>query len=203
MWNGKNRAVTFSFDDGCQQDKSLIKIFNEYGLKCTFNLNSGFLGTKGTLQRNGRTVPFDKVKASEITDVYDGHEIAVHTLTHPGLCDLDEETIIRQVEEDRKALESLCGYRIAGMAYPGGGNDDRVAKIIEKNTPIKYARTVTSTYGFYRQDNLMRFNPTVHFIETDKLFGLCDAFLNSEDENPRLFYIWGHAFETDAGYNFS
>lgn len=42
MWNGKKKAVTFSFDDGVTQDIRLIEIFNKYGLKGTFNLNSGF-----------------------------------------------------------------------------------------------------------------------------------------------------------------
>ena len=47
MWNGKNKAVTFSFDDGVLQDKRTIEILNKYGLKATFNLNSGKFGTNG------------------------------------------------------------------------------------------------------------------------------------------------------------
>ena len=40
MFNGKNKALTFSYDDGVYQDARLAEIFNRYGLKCTFNLNS-------------------------------------------------------------------------------------------------------------------------------------------------------------------
>jgi hypothetical protein len=40
MWNGKNKAFTFSFDDGVLQDIRAIEIMNKYGLKGTFNLNS-------------------------------------------------------------------------------------------------------------------------------------------------------------------
>ena len=29
MWNNKNKAVTFSFDDGVTQDKRLIEILNK------------------------------------------------------------------------------------------------------------------------------------------------------------------------------
>ena len=43
MWNGKKKAVTFSFDDGVTQDIRLIEILNKYGLKGTFNLNSGLM----------------------------------------------------------------------------------------------------------------------------------------------------------------
>ena len=49
MFNGKNKALTFSFDDGVTQDERLINIFNKYGLKGTFNLNSEFLGKNGNL----------------------------------------------------------------------------------------------------------------------------------------------------------
>ena len=35
MWNGKLKAVTFSFDDGVTQDIKLIEILNKYGLKAT------------------------------------------------------------------------------------------------------------------------------------------------------------------------
>ena len=52
MFNGKNKALTFSYDDGVTQDKRLIEIFNKYGLKATFNLNSELLGLDGELIRN-------------------------------------------------------------------------------------------------------------------------------------------------------
>ena len=35
------KAVTFSYDDGIEQDRRLVEIFNRYGMKCTFNLNTG------------------------------------------------------------------------------------------------------------------------------------------------------------------
>ena len=44
MFNGKNKAFTFSFDDGVLQDIRFIELINKYGLKCTFNLNSEFFG---------------------------------------------------------------------------------------------------------------------------------------------------------------
>lgn len=41
MWNGKKKAVTFSYDDGVTQDRRLVEMMNTYGVKGTFNLNSG------------------------------------------------------------------------------------------------------------------------------------------------------------------
>ena len=163
MWNGKKKAVTFSFDDGVSQDIRLIEIFNKYGLKGTFNLNSGFLGLDGTLDRNGRTVRHDKIAEDKIKEVYKGHEVAVHTLTHPNLTGLEKDEIIRQVECDRERLSEICGYEVVSMAYPCGGvnNDDRVAEIIKNNTGVRFARGLDSTYSFDLQENLLRFKPTV------------------------------------------
>ena len=53
MINGKNKFITFSYDDGVTQDKQLIEIFNKYNLKATFNINSELLGQPGSLVRNG------------------------------------------------------------------------------------------------------------------------------------------------------
>ena len=200
MWNGKKKAVTFSFDDGVTQDIRLIEILNKYGLKGTFNINSGLLGLPGKLERNWGTVNHTKVKASQVKALYAGHEIAVHSLTHPTLVGLDEETIIRQVEEDRKALEELCGYPIVGMAYPNGPNDDFVAGVIAKNSPIQYSRTTESTHSFtVQKENLLRYNPTVYYIE-DCFEEIVDKFLDSESDEDQLLYIWGHSYEMDAKY---
>ena len=50
------KAVTFSYDDGVTQDIRLIELLNQYGLKCTFNLNSELLGKKGILIRENKRI---------------------------------------------------------------------------------------------------------------------------------------------------
>ncbi len=201
MWNGKKKAITFSFDDGVMQDIRLIEILNKFGLKATFNLNSNLLGTENSLELNGKIVRHDKISPNEVKKVYQGHEIAVHTLTHPNLTRLKEDEIVYQVEEDRKKLSKLFGYEVIGMAYPCGGvnNDDRVAKIIKEKTGVKYARTITSTHKFDEQNNLFRFNPSVYYIDCD-FEKIVDRFLNLQADIPQLLYIWGHSYEMDAGY---
>lgn len=200
----KLKAVTFSYDDGVTQDKRLVELFDKYGLKCTFNINSELLGLDGALVREGVTVTHIKNKPEEIKEIYRGHEVAVHTLTHPMLPTLEDSEIIRQVEEDRKNLSALVGYEVVGMAYPCGGvnNDERVAEVIKNNTGVKYSRTITSNYSFDLQDgNLFRFNPTVyHHREFDRAFELAREFIELKTDTPKIFYIWGHAYEFDI-YN--
>lgn len=202
MVQRKMKAVTFSYDDGVTQDRRLIKLFNRYGLKGTFNLNSGFFGRAGSLIREGGvTVPQVRPQAEEIPEIYRGHEVAAHTLKHPFLPSIEDDAeIIRQVEEDRLALSELVGYEVVGMAYPGGGDnfDDRVAKLIRENTGIKYARTILSSGNFEEQEDLIVFRPTVyHHEEFDKMFELAEEFIALKPTTPKIFYIWGHAYEFD------
>ena len=39
--DGKSKALTLSYDDGVVQDIRLIEILNKYGIKATFNINTG------------------------------------------------------------------------------------------------------------------------------------------------------------------
>ena len=201
MFQGKKKALTFSYDDGVTQDIRLIELFNKYGIKATFNLNSELLGMDGELLREGVKVSHIKNKPQEIKAIYSDHEVAVHTLTHPNLRTvLQDEEIVRQVEQDRLNLSELCGYEVVGMAYPCGGNcyDERVISFIRENTGVRYARTTNSTYKFDRQLKLLEFNPTVyHHMEMDKMFELGEQFLNMKAEEPQIFYVWGHAYEFD------
>ena len=194
----KNKMVTFSYDDGVTQDIRLIELLNKYDLKCTFNLNSELLGKNNCLTRNGSRIAHYKIVPKDVKSIYEGHEVAVHTLTHPRLTELDKDEIIRQVERDRENLEELVGYEVVGMAYPCGGvnNDDRVAEIIRNNTGVQYSRTITSTYSFDEQDNLFRFNPTIHIID-GRCEEICRRFLEAEFDEPKLLYIWGHSYEFD------
>ena len=200
MWQGKNKAITFSFDDGVLQDVRTVEILNRYGLKSTFNLTSGLLGVNMQLHiGNNVYVDHNKVLPAQVKDVYAGHEVAVHTVKHPNLTTLSEEEIVEQVEGDRETLSELCGYPVVGMAYPCGGvnNDDRVADVLRRRTPIRYSRTITSTHNFDLQENLLRFNPTVYWVESC-LEEIVDEFLALKTDKPQLLYIWGHSYEADG-----
>ena len=197
------KILTFSYDDGTTQDIRLAELFHKYGMKATFNLNSGLFGRKKELIRCDVPVRWDQIEATDVKHVYEGHEVAAHTLTHPLLPKQSDEEIVRQVEEDRLALSSLCGYEVVGFAYPGGGENynAHVADLIRKKTGVRYARTIRPSLRFEKQENLFEFKPTVHhFAGWEQLFTLGEQFLSLPADADALFYIWGHSFEFDI-YN--
>lgn len=195
MWNGKNKAITFSFDDGVTQDARCVEILNKYGLKATFNVNSGLLGREGTLCNGKRTVRHDKIEPAEVAKIYAGHEVAVHTLTHPNLTKLSDDKMVYEVEEDRKKLSELCGYEVIGMAYPGGHYDDKTKKLLRERTGVRYARTASSVYSFELPKDLLAVDGMYYCDE--RLESVIDEFLALETDKPQLLYIWGHSYEMD------
>ena len=208
MFGGKRKVVTFSYDDGVWQDRKLVELFNRYGLRGTFNLNSEQFGRENdTATYFGKTIVVDTIKPEEVATLYKGHEVAVHTLTHPNLTQCSDEEIVRQVECDRVNLSGLAGYEVIGMAYPCGGvnNNDHVARVIKENTGIRYARTITSTGEFEFPSNLYRLNPSIYHLadckSPDAMSGRLDDLMEKAEEFLRadrgLFYVWGHSYEFD------
>lgn len=186
MFNGKMKAVTFSYDDAPFQDRRLVEIFNKYGLKCTFNVNSGLFG------QGHRTI-----MPEEMPSLYKGHEVAVHTLTHPHLENMtDDAEIVKQVEDDRKYLSEIMGYNVVGMAYPFGTYNDNVVKLIDEQTGVLYSRTVRATCNFDVQTDLLRFHPTCHHKHPD-VFEMAKKFIEMKPDTPQVLYIWGHSYEFD------
>lgn len=190
------KAVTFSYDDGVTQDLKLIEILNRYGLKATFNLNSGGFGTRESKFIDGVLVYRDKVFSHDVKHIYEGHEVASHTVNHPDLTKLDDDTIVYQIEEDRKRLSDLVGYEIKGFAYPCGYVDERVISVLKEKTGIKYARSVRITEDFELQKDLydMAFT-TRNFGEN--FLKLAKDFVELKTEEPKIFSVWGHAYEFD------
>lgn len=190
---GKAKALTFSYDDAQHFDRELVAIFNKYGVKATFHLNSG------TLDGGNEYVSF--IKKDEVPELYKGHEVAVHGVEHKCLTMLGKHQMIMELEEDRKALESLTGYMVQGMSYAFGFYSDEVIDAA-KSVGIKYSRTVNSTNGYFPPVNFMAWDPTCH--HDGNLMELGKGFLALPDfiELP-LMYVWGHSFEFGRKNDFS
>ncbi len=202
MFKGKNKAITFSYDDGVLQDTRLLEILNKYGLKATFNMNSELLGSEIDLIIEGKSVSAKKNKPENIKYIYEGHEVAAHTLRHPNLISIkDEKEIIRQVEQDRLNLSAIVGYEVRGMAYPCGAPncDERVAEIIKNNTGIQYARSFDVDGTFNVHKDIYQYKGTMsHWMNWESFFDVGKKFLNTDTNEPQLMYIWGHSFELDV-----
>ncbi len=189
------KYLTFSYDDGVRQDIRLIEMFKKYGLKATFNLNSGSLGHVGHIVHDGFDVCFDKVRPDEVGQIYEGFEVACHGVEHRNFPSLTEEELDREVVLDKQALEALSGQTILGGAYPCGVYDTTIPARLRARG-IFYCRTIKDTHTFSIPEDFALWHPTCHDHD-ERALELADRFLAQESEQDSVFYIWGHAFELD------
>lgn len=203
--NAKRKALTFSYDDGVEQDIRLMEIFNKHGLKGTFNLNGQPLETaeytwpEGTIHR--------RMGYKMALETYGGepgrnHEIAIHSYTHPFLDRIPRALANYEVAKDREVLEKLFDRLIRGCAYPMGTFSDMTVDVLRDND-IAYARTTVSTGNFSVPTDWLRMPATCHHNDS-RLFDLAETFVGGNPgawDTPWLFYVWGHAYEFDADNN--
>ena len=199
--DNKTKVVTLSYDDGVVQDIRLMEIMDKYGLKGTFNINTGCYESEDA----EREQFYGRLKKSEAMDLYigSGHEVAVHALTHPFLERISEPEIIYEIMEDRKNIAQDYKTTARGMAYPFGTYDDRVLRIL-KDCGICYSRTTKSTHNFNFPTNWLTLHPTCHHND-ERLMELADRFVNEPERfaQSRMFYLWGHSYEFDDHDNWN
>lgn len=176
---GKHKALTMSYDDGRPEDRRLVSIFNEHGIKGTFHLNSGLLE--------------NRIQPEEYAELYAGHEISCHTLTHPSIARCPAEQVVWQVMEDRKRLEAAAGYPVRGLSYPNGSYSDSI-KALLPSLGIRYSRIVGNSEGFSLPDDPYAWKATCH--HNHKLMELAETFVGlNRTQHLYLMYVWGHSYE--------
>lgn len=200
LWpGGTTKALTLSYDDGVSQDKRLVQIFNKHKLRATFNLNSGMQDECNQWINNG--IVIKRINVDEIKELYIGHEVAIHSLSHPHLENLSKELVLKEILQDRKNLEKTFGYMVRGMAYPYGNYNETVLEVL-KTCGIEYSRTTAENERFNLPKNCLEWDPTCHH-KNSKLMDLAKAFINNQFESQSLFYVWGHSYEFDVDDNWS
>lgn len=183
----RNKALTISYDDGLWSDVHLLEILNRYGIRGTFNLNSGCMTEE-------RRIGKEKIPA-----LYKGHEIATHGVKHLILARCPMTDVVKEILEDRQALEGLTGEIVCGHAYPNGSYSPEI-KTLLPSLGIHYARTATDTGLYTHPQDFYEWNPTCH--HNNRLMYHAKEFLSFDlPQFQYLFYVWGHSYEFDRDNN--
>lgn len=176
---GKHKVLTMSYDDGMIYDRRLVSIFNTYGIKGTFHLNSGI---------DDRRTPQE-----EWAELYKGHEISCHTVLHPTIARSPIDQVAVQVLEDRRRLEEIAGYPIRGMSYPNGSWTPQIAQLLPM-LGIEYCRVVGNTDDFSMPQNYLTWKATCH--HNHNLLENGRRFLDlHKTQYLYMMYVWGHSYE--------
>ena len=188
---GKTKAFNITYDDGVTQDVPFITMLNRYGIKATFNLNSQLM-QNGFTWRHECGMDITRLRPAEIGDLYEGHEIASHTLTHPYMDGLSDEELYRQLGEDKKNLEALFGRKVAGFAVPFDYFDDRIARCAEKYG-FEYARTSDVTLSYTPCRDWHHWKTGIYHVMPE-LVPYVEGFLKTNEELA-LCQIVGHSYD--------
>jgi peptidoglycan/xylan/chitin deacetylase (PgdA/CDA1 family) len=122
-------VVSLTFDDGNSDQLAAQPILKSHGMKGTFFVNTGRIGTSGAFtQSNLQSLAAD------------GNEIAGHTVSHPDLTTIDSGEAARQICNDRVTLHNW-GFHPTSFAYPFGHTNAQVEQIV-RNCGYNSAREV-------------------------------------------------------------
>ncbi|MAD96067.1 MAG: hypothetical protein CMB99_01955 [Flavobacteriaceae bacterium] len=189
---GKTKALVLSYDDGAIEDIQLAKLFDDNKLIGTFNLNSKYFSTtRGWPQQNGDTIYQRYIPKDSLLIIYKNHEIAAHGAYHKNFFDISDEEILEELNTDIELLEKFTNRKVISMAYPFGNANDSIAKLVG-STGLLNGRTIADTFAFGFPENDMLWHPTCH---DSKALNYLDAYLNLNQQELSVFYVWGHSWE--------
>ena len=171
-----------------------MALLNRYGIKGTFNLNSQLMQEQfAWTHPNGMQVT--RMSPEQAKHLYDGHEIASHTLTHPYMQGLPDAELYRQMQLDKENLERLFGREVKGFAVPFDYYDDRIADCA-KACGFAYARKSEFTGNFTPCEDAYHWKTGIYHIDP-RLTDFVAEFLNTQQELA-VCQIVGHSYDLDA-----
>lgn len=192
--NGKAKAFNITYDDGVLQDVRFVELMNQYGLKGTFNLNSELMETEFEWTHpNGMTVK--RLPTSVVAELYQNHEVASHTLTHPYLSSLTEPEVMRQMAQDKEKLEQLTGKPVLGFAGPFHHWSSMIVECAQR-CGFEYARNAEERYCYAPPEDYYSWSAGTYHIKPG-FRDFVEGFFHTQEELA-LCQIVGHSYDLDA-----
>ncbi len=185
----KLKALSFSYDDGVIEDRELIKIFDRYNIKATFNVSIGKAVKK----------PERFIQPAEIKTLYKNHEVASHGYLHRTMILLKDRSLNEEIALNQEEIAKILGNPPPGFAYPYGRHTStkaptRVYEALAKNNLV-YARTCKMADSFDLPQNFLQWHPYCHH---NRAKGVAKKFLDYKAEKMSVLIIWGHSYEFAA-----
>lgn len=185
------KAVTLSYDDGPQNtDREMIRYMNQYGVRGTFNLNSGKIG--GLTPEN----------LSAYVVAYQGHELANHTKSHPKLNAVSFADAQAEIDLGKKEIEDAFGCTVRGFAYPynrmyGSETELQVVEHLQQ-TGHAYGRPSTVNESFDIPVDFQDWKFTSHHSDRNFAQRQEEFYALPDDGKQKVFSVWGHSWEFTA-----
>ena len=133
---GDRRTMCLTFDDGYADNfTALFPVLKELGVPATcFVTNRGDPGFPRERWSDEEPVPagaaFLTAEMLREMDASGLVEIGGHTAGHVTLTKIPVEAAKREIEDNKRWIESVLGHGIVSFAYPRGGESDDVVALV-------------------------------------------------------------------------
>lgn len=191
---GKAKACNLTYDDGVLQDVRLVELLNRYGLKATFNLNSELMAQEFAWTHESG-LQIRRLSPDRARHLYDGHEIASHTLTHPYLAELSREHILYEMGKDRETLSNFFEREISGFALPFDGYNDTIRSCAIE-CGFDYARISEESFSYEPERDYFAWRAGIFHL-SPQLYDYVEGFFTTNEELA-LCQIVGHSYDLDT-----
>ena len=186
-----NKIFLISFDDGTVWDGRFVELLNKYGMKATFNLNSGL---EDFVWQYEDRFPVRRQILSETVEQYRGHEVASHTLHHHWLNSLTPPQLSREVGEDCENLRKIFGLDEIGFGVPFTACGEREVNIIKKY--VRYIRLSEFKDTFALPED--PYHIPIHALYNQPDIRQRIAAFAQNDLPVSLFVMAGHSYELEV-----
>jgi peptidoglycan/xylan/chitin deacetylase (PgdA/CDA1 family) len=154
------RCLVITFDDGYVGNFALLDVFRRYGVRPTFFVSTGLVGTnRGFWFRHAQDVealkrlPDDErlrrlaaegfnpdaslpireaMSAEELRELSATADVQAHTVSHPILTRCTEARAREEIRDAKRHLEERFGLSVYAIAYPNGDYDDRITSLVRE-----------------------------------------------------------------------
>ena len=186
-----DKIFLISFDDGTVWDSRFVELLNKYGMKATFNLNSGL---EDFVWQYEDRFPVRRQILSETVEQYRGHEVASHSLHHHWLNSLTPPQLSREVGEDCAALKGIFSLKEIGFGVPFTACGEREIAIIRK-----YARYIRlSEFSDSFALPVDSYHIPIHGLYNQPDIRDRIAAFAANDLPVSLFVMAGHSYELEV-----
>jgi len=185
------KIFILSFDDGTVYDKRFVELLNKYGIRATFNLNSGL---EDFVWNYEDRFPIRRQVLDGTQEQYRGHEVASHSLHHHWLNTLTPPQLQREVEEDTAAIKALFGLSEIGFGVPFTACGEREIKIIRKF--VRYIRLSEFSDSFALPAD--PYHIPIHGLYNQPDIRQRIADFAKSDLPVSLFVLAGHSYEFEV-----
>ena len=197
--------VTTSWDDGHVLDLKLADLLSKYGIKGTFYISP----------KDREFSSSDLLNKEQIKTLSHDFEIGAHTITHPLLSKINEDTAKREILDSKEYLERITNKKVTSFCFPSG-DYDQTHKDIVKEAGFSLSRTterfktdigvdhfaLPTTIHAYRH-----WSDAFSILKEVGLSQFIKAYLNWDElaiisfnkakETGGVFHLWGHSWEIE------